>query len=136
MLRLNLLRTPATMKNAQFLMLFAAALLGGGLFSASSLAPEKTPTPAATQFFETKVRPVLLVHCFECHAGKKHKGGLQLDSLAAMLEGGDQGPAMVPGHPEKSLLIKAILQDGMLKMPKAKKLPRAEIEALTQWIKM
>ncbi len=100
------------------------------------LAQEKKPTPAAIQFFETKVRPVLVENCFECHAGKKQKGGLHLDSLAAMLEGGDTEPAIVPGHPEKSLLIKAINYDGKLKMPKTKKLKRDEIDALTQWIKM
>ncbi len=100
------------------------------------LAQDKKPTPAAIQFFETKVRPVLVENCFECHAGKKQKGGLHVDSLTALLEGGDTGPAIVPGHPEKSLLVKAILQDGKLKMPKNKKLKRDEIDALTQWIKM
>src|ERR1051325_3929318 len=66
---------------------------------------DKKPTSAAIQFFESKVRPVLVENCFECHADKKHRGGLRIDSLAAMLEGGDTGPAIVPGHPEKSLLV-------------------------------
>ncbi|MSQ96577.1 MAG: DUF1549 domain-containing protein [Gemmataceae bacterium] len=108
-----------------------------------SAAQDKKPTPVAIQFFETKVRPVLVENCFECHAGKKQKGGLQLDTLAAMLGGGDTGPAIVPGHPEKSLLVKAINHDGKIKMPpqdkvvkKDKKLKRHEIDALTQWIKM
>jgi len=102
-----------------------------------SFAQDKMPSAAATQFFETKVRPVLVEACFECHADKKHRGGLRVDSLTAMLEGGDTGPAIVPGNPEKSLLIKAINHESpMLKMPKNKKLPREQIDALSQWIKM
>ena len=99
-------------------------------------AQDKKPTAAAIQFFETKVRPVIVENCFECHSGKKHRGSLSLESLGAMLEGGDTGPAIVPGHPEKSLIIKAVLQDGKLKMPKNKKLKRDEIDVLTQWVKM
>src|SRR5262245_42743924 len=97
----------------------------------------KKPTPEAIQFFETKVRPVLAANCFECHGEKKQKRDLRLDSLAAILEGGDNGPAIVPGHPEKSLLIKVINHDGETKMPsKSKKLPKEQIDALTQWVKM
>ena len=95
------------------------------------------PAPAAVQFFETKVRPVLADNCFRCHGAKKQRGELRLDSRAAILEGGGRGPAIVPGHPEKSLLIKAIGHtDKDLKMPEDKKLPREHIDALTQWIKM
>jgi hypothetical protein len=95
------------------------------------------PSPAAVQFFETKVRPILADNCFRCHGEKKQRGELRLDSPAAMLEGGGRGPAIVPGHPEKSLLIKAIgHEDKDLKMPEDKKLPRENIEALTQWVKM
>ncbi len=115
---------------------FCLVLLAGSLFPSVSAAQDKKPTPAAIQFFETKVRPVLVENCFECHSGKKHRGGLSLESQAGMLEGGDTGPALVPGHPEKSLLVKAILHDGKLKMPKNKKLKGDEIDALSQWIKM
>ena len=118
---------------------FALSSVAALLIVMPSLAcgQEKKPSAAAVQFFETKVRPVLVANCFECHAEKKQRGDLRLDSLAAMLEGGEQGPAIVPGHPEKSLLVKAINQDGKLKMPpKNKKLSRDEIDALTQWIKM
>ena len=125
------------MKNMQPLALSVTIFLGGSLCSAMVSAQEKTLTPAAIQFFETKVRPVLAENCFECHGAKKQKRDLRLDSLAAMLEGGDNGPAIVPGHPEKSLLVKAINHDGDVKMPsKTKKLPREQIDALTQWIKM
>jgi hypothetical protein len=93
-------------------------------------------TPAATQFFEMKIRPLLSEHCFRCHGEKKHKGSLRLDSRSAMLTGGDSGPAMVPGHPEKSLLLKAIgYEDQELKMPPPGKLTKEQIADLTQWIK-
>jgi mono/diheme cytochrome c family protein len=118
----------------RFPLLFALVLL-----PSAALAQDKKPTPQAVQFFESKVRPVLVDNCFECHSGKKHRGGLSLESLSAILEGGDQGPAIVPGHPEKSLLVKAINHDGKTKMPpppKNKKLNRDEIDALTQWVRM
>src|SRR5262245_61376385 len=57
----------------------------------------------AERFFENKVRPLLAEHCFKCHGEEKHKGGLRLDSRAAILTGGDQGPALVPGDADKSL---------------------------------
>jgi hypothetical protein len=97
----------------------------------------RKPSPAAVQFFETKVRPILAENCYRCHGEKKQRGELRLDSLAAALEGGGRGPALVPGHPEKSLLIKAIGHDDKdLKMPEDKKLPREQIDVLTQWIRM
>jgi hypothetical protein len=97
----------------------------------------KPPSPAALQFFESKIRPILAANCFECHGPKKQRGDLRLDSRAAILEGGDQGPAVVPGSPEKSLLIKAIrYDDKRLKMPPTKKLPREHIDDLTTWVKM
>src|SRR5262249_7843597 len=75
-------------------------------------------------------------NCFRCHAEVKHKGSLRVDSLAALLAGGDRGPALVPGQAENSLLIKAINHDGDLKMPEGKKLPAAQIADLTAWVKM
>src|SRR4051794_29038860 len=86
-------------------------------------AGEAKASPQEIQFFETKVRPVLAEHCFKCHGDvKKPKADLRLDSRAAMLTGGDQGPALVPGHADKSLLIKAITYDDKeLKMPPSKK---------------
>jgi cytochrome c553 len=94
------------------------------------------PAPEAMAFFESKVRPVLAENCFKCHGVAKQKGGLRLDSRSAILAGGDQGPALVPGRPQKSLLIKAIGQDGDLKMPPSKKLSPQQIADLATWIKM
>ncbi len=84
-------------------------------------------------FFEKSVRPVLAGRCQSCHGAKMEQGGLRLDSRAALLRGGARGPALVPGDPDGSLLVKAIRHDG-LKMPLGGKLPPAEINALTRWI--
>lgn len=86
-----------------------------------------------------KAHPILEQHCFKCHshASGKSKGGLMLDSREAILSGGDTGPAVVPGQPEKSLLLKAVsYTDPDLQMPpKDGKLKDADIAALTEWVK-
>ena len=90
---------------------------------------------AKTDFFESKIRPVLATHCFECH-GHKDKGGLTLDSREAILQGGDSGPAIVLGKPQKSLLMTAVQHaDPDLEMPPKKKLPPEVIADLSQWIR-
>jgi hypothetical protein len=97
---------------------------------------ERPPSPSEVQFFETKIRPVLADNCFKCHGETKQKGGLRLDGRTALLTGGDQGPAIVPGQPEKSLLVRAIHHSDDLKMPPARKLPAGQIADLTRWVKM
>src|SRR5262245_56576740 len=94
------------------------------------------PTAEGMQFFESRVRPVLIDHCFKCHADKKQRGGLRLDSRGALLAGGDRGTVLVLGKPEESLLIQAILHEDELKMPPSKKLSREQIADLTQWVRM
>lgn len=88
------------------------------------------------EFFEKKIRPLLVEHCFKCHSGDKKKGNFQLDQRERLLSGGDNGPAIIPGEPEKSLLIKAIRykEDG-LRMPPKSKLPDEAIADLTTWVK-
>ena len=83
--------------------------------------------------FERHVRPMLVAHCLKCHGDAKPKGGLSLTSRAALLKGGDSGPAVVPGDPERSLLVRAVryLDDGT-RMPPASKMPRADIDRLTE----
>jgi hypothetical protein len=90
------------------------------------------------QFFESKVRPILVKHCGECHSSqaKKIKGGLTLDSRSGWINGGDSGAAVVPGAPEKSTLFKAIsYQSDNLRMPPAGKLSASEIAVLGEWIR-
>jgi hypothetical protein len=99
-------------------------------------------SPASAQdtgidFFEKKIRPILVEHCYSCHSkqANKQRGGLLLDSRAGLLEGGDQGPAIVLGKPVESLLIKAVKHTiPKLKMPRDGKLPPAQIADLERWI--
>lgn len=88
------------------------------------------------QFFETQVRPPLLKHCAKCHGAKEQNGELRVDSLAALLKGGDRGPAIVPGKAGQSLLIRAIRHDDEdLQMPpEGKRLDKQTIAALVKWI--
>jgi hypothetical protein len=90
---------------------------------------------APADFFENKVRPVLAENCYDCHTAAE-MGGLRVDSRERLLQGGKSGPAVMPGDPDKSLLIQAVRQSGDLKMPKGGKLKPAEIQALTDWVKM
>jgi mono/diheme cytochrome c family protein len=92
------------------------------------------------EFFENRIRPVLVDNCYKCHSatGGKVKGGLLLDTKEGLLKGGDTGPAIVPGEPEKSLLIKAVrYMDKDLQMPpKDKRLADSQIADLVSWVKM
>jgi len=91
--------------------------------------------PAALQFFEEKVRPVLATNCYSCHGADSQMGGLRVDSRAALLKGGKTGPALTIGDPARSLLIAAVGQAGALKMPLGGHLKAAEIAALSAWVK-
>lgn len=96
----------------------------------------KTVDAAGIEFFEKKVRPVLVQHCYTCHshAGGKMRGGLALDSRSGWEKGGDSGPVIIPGNPGKSLLIQAVRHaQPDLKMPR-EKLSDAEIAVLTEWV--
>ena len=89
------------------------------------------------EFFEKKVRPVLVEHCYRCHStAKKQRGGLVLDSRDGIRKGGDNGPAVVPGKPKDSLLLQAVRYDDELRMPPKGKLPDAVIADLKKWIAM
>ena len=79
---------------------------GAAIARASDVDP--TDAAAREKFFEQNVRPLLAESCYSCHATKKQKGGLRLDSLESILKGGESGPAVVPGKPEESLLVAAI----------------------------
>ncbi|MCC6823055.1 MAG: PSD1 domain-containing protein [Verrucomicrobia subdivision 3 bacterium] len=107
---------------------------------APSVAHAAELTPAQTQFFENKIRPLLAENCYPCHSPQadKVKGGLRLDTRDGLLKGGVTGPALVPGDLEKSLLIMAVrYSDPDLQMPpKDKKLSAAQIADLEAWVKM
>jgi cytochrome c553 len=96
------------------------------------------PTAAQVDFFEKQIRPILAERCYECHsAGKKQKGGLSLDTREAVLKGGDTGPALTAGDPEKSLMIEAVRYTNHdMQMPPKKRLAESEVKALEEWVKM
>src|SRR5262249_20691685 len=75
--------------------------------------------PDGIEFFEKKIRPVLVEHCYSCHSqdAKKIRGGLLLDTRDGLLKGGESGPAIVAGTPAKSLLLHALRQTDELRMP-------------------
>src|SRR2546426_2821312 len=88
-------------------------------------------------FFEKNVRPLLAQQCQSCHSSPASPmGGLRLDSREAILHGGARGPAIVPGKPAESLLLRAVRHTEALRMPPSGKLNDAEITALAQWIEM
>ena len=92
-----------------------------------------------TAFFESKVRPVLVEHCYECHSStaKKIKGGLVLDSRSGVIKGGDNGPVIAPGQPDSSLLIQSVRHaDPDLAMPPKKKISDLAIADLEAWVRM
>ena len=90
-------------------------------------------------FFEKRIRPLLAEHCYECHSAsaKKAKGGLRLDSRDGWLKGGDSGPALIPGKPDDSLLIKGVRHwDKDFKMPPDARLAPALVADLIEWVKL
>ena len=100
------------------------------LISGVAIAADENRSP-----FLDVVQPLLEPKCISCHGREKQEGGLRLDSLAAAKEGGDTGPAIVPGDIAKSLLVKAIsFADPDLQMPPKQKLSDKEIDVLTKWV--
>ncbi len=114
----------------------ALLLLGVIVLPGSAVEPAE-PSAEGVEFFEKKIRPLLTAQCHSCHSsGKKVRGGLLLDSRDGFHKGGDSGPAIVPGEPEKSRLIHAIRYTDELRMPPRNKLPDEAIADLTAWVKM
>ncbi|TXT38356.1 MAG: hypothetical protein FD138_412 [Planctomycetota bacterium] len=119
---------------------FSVRLFFGALLMAVGSRAMSDETPQAPTFFESKIRPVLVQHCYQCHSAKagKSEGGLRLDSRKGVRAGGDRGPAIVPGDLKKSVLLTAISHtDPDLKMPpKKEKLPDSVINDFQTWIKL
>ena len=95
-----------------------------------------TTTTVVALDFEKEVLPVLREHCIDCHGPDKQKSGLRVDSRAALLKGGDFGPALVAGDPDGSHLIEVVVStDEDVRMPpKGKRLSDTEVEILKKWI--
>ncbi|MEE3368026.1 MAG: DUF1553 domain-containing protein [Planctomycetota bacterium] len=113
-------------------------LVVSGPLSAASAAPPVTLSPADTELFEKKIRPVLVQHCYSCHSeraaqNKQLRGGLRLDSRAGVRKGGDSGPSIVAGKPAGSLLLQALRYE-TLEMPPDGALPASVIADFQLWI--
>ena len=116
--------------SARWLTLALACVL---LPAGTSFAAERAE---GTEFFEKKIRPLLAENCYACHSAKTIASGeLKLDTKEALLKGGSRGPALVPGSPDDSLMLRAVLhEDEKLKMPPTGRLGSAQIADLRQWI--
>ena len=105
------------------------------LFTGAAFAATPEPTPEQVKFFEEKVRPILAENCYKCHGSEQQKGSLRLDLREAALAGGEDGPVIVPGQPEKSVLVDAIKWESF-EMPPKNKLSETQIATLTEWIRL
>jgi len=116
---------------------YIAFALDPHLVTSSFGEDRQAPTQEQLNFFESKIRPVLVTHCYECHSAdsKIVQGRLRLDSREGVLKGGDTGAVLQPGKPEKSLLIKALRHDG-IEMPPKGKLSASVIKDFETWIAM
>ena len=105
----------------------------GGLHAA-----DPVPTAAQADFFEKRIRPLLIDACYRCHSAEADaiKGGLRLDSRAALLKGGETGTGFVPGDPARSRLIEAVSWDNPdFQMPPRRRLSAAQVADLTAWVR-
>lgn len=116
------------------LVVWPAAIL---ICSLSMAAPNRDD--AGTEFFERRIRPILVKHCYECHSeqAQEQQGGLLLDRRSGWLQGGDTGKAVVPGQPDGSLLVKAVRYvDADLQMPPDNRLSADEVALLEKWVRL
>ena len=95
---------------------------------------------ASPEFYSTKVKPIFDANCGRCHEGINHRGGLNMDTRAGMLKGGHDGSVLVPGDPDKSLLVRLIRHEGptddpMPMPPNKPKISDADIAVVAQWVK-
>ena len=118
---------------AGLLLLPFLVLSSGGLLL--SAPPGAKVDREAMDFFETKVRPLLVENCYSCHGAQQQLSSLRVDSREALLKGGLRGSALVPGDPEQSLIIQAVRHQE-LKMPLGRMLADAEIDHLESWVRM
>ncbi len=88
-----------------------------------------------TELFDRHVRPLLNKECLRCHGGNQTRNGLDVSSRADLIRGGVSGPALVPGDPQKSLLIRAVRYQGDFHMPPKARLDDAQIGVLEEWVR-
>ncbi|HVA49716.1 MAG TPA: DUF1553 domain-containing protein [Pirellulales bacterium] len=109
-------------------------MFGAVWLTLSAIGHTAPPRDDDETFFETKVRPVLVGKCFKCHGGDKVSSGLKVDRRDSLIRGGKHGAIIVPGEPDKSLLIDAVRR-GQRKMPPDEPLSADAVDALTEWVR-
>jgi hypothetical protein len=112
-----------------------ALAFGFWLLVRPAFAATPEPPPEQVKFFEEKVRPILAENCYKCHGSDHQKGKLRLDLRELALAGGESGEVIVPGKPDRSLLVEAVKWES-LEMPPTGKLSDHQIATLTEWIKL
>jgi hypothetical protein len=115
----------------------AAALLIGPMLGIAAARAADLADSDGARLFREKIAPVLKAECFRCHSAEAEKlrGGLRLDSRATLLQGGDSGPAIVPGRSGESLLIHALRhEDGLAMPPKKPRLPEPTVADFAKWV--
>src|SRR3954470_13927330 len=120
------------MKLDRQILILSVLALSLGMPTWRARAASEPSSQAGAEFFEKHIRPVLVEHCYKCHSAtsEKLKGGLFVDSKEGLLKGGDSGTAIVPGQPDKSLLITAIRwSDKEMQMPPKEPLEKEQIKA-------
>ena len=121
-----------------------AGRASAGPQSIEQMSAMESRAPAATaidpddlEFFESKIRPVLVEHCYGCHSAdaRRLRGDFSLDTRDSIRRGGPSGAAIVPGDPDASLLIKAVRYEDDFEMPPDEQLPRDVIADLERWVR-
>jgi cytochrome c553 len=112
-----------------------AVTIGAGL---AAFAVDAPPNRQGTDFFEKKIRPVLVSNCYQCHSAsaKELKGELRLDTKEGLRKGGESGVVIVAGKPDESLLIQSLRHENGLEMPPQKKLPDEVVADFAKWVEM
>jgi mono/diheme cytochrome c family protein len=111
-----------------------------GASSHVQAAPAAGQDAAGLKMYTDKVVPIFQANCYRCHGGMNHRGGFNMDTKAGMAKGGHDGAVLVPGSPEKSLLVKLIRHEGpkddpMDMPPNKPKISDADIATVEQWVK-
>ncbi len=115
--------------------------LGVVAVALSALAMKPADEAAQPEFYTTKVKPILETSCYKCHGGDAHRGGLSMLTRESLLKGGHTGPAIIPGDPEKSLLVVLIKHEKQgddpmpMPPPPREKLSDSDIATISRWIK-
>ena len=131
--------TNRTLQIAAFSITFAGLLATAALWRPTAVAAQADPAPNTEAFYTKNVQPIFHANCYGCHGGVNHRGGLQIDTKAGLMKGGHDDVVVVPGSPEKSLLIALIRHEGPaddpMPMPPKSKISDADIATVTAWIK-